>query len=221
MERQAAMVRAPLYPLTGSGPVVLAALGGLAVLPLGGFVAWVVLVLAAALAVRETVRGRDAFPGLDAVRKVPGLGALWARALVTTSVVLLPILVSLSLAFLAGSFPDEDVLETAAKLAIPIGFFLGFIGVLFVPAALVLAVSDPDLFAILQPGRFRHANENLAAATVVSGLGAFFLLIALGVVNKLAPTTLARGLDMAILSGFLLVVARLAGLGARSRVPLA
>lgn len=215
------MVRAPLYPLTGAGPVVLAGLGGLGLAPFGGFLSWAVLVLFAALVVRESVRGRDAFPGLDGIRRAAGLGQLWARALVTTTVVLLPVLVALALAVLAGSFPDEDVLEAAAKLAVPIGFFLGFIGVLFLPGALVLAVSDPDLFAILQPGRFRQANQDLAAATVVSGLGAFFLLIALGLVNKLAPTPLARGLDMAILAWFLLVVARLAGLGARSRVPLA
>ena len=215
------MVRAPLFPLTGTGPVALLILGALGAVPFGGIAGWVVLVLLCALLVRETIRGRDSFPGVGALRETPEPGRLWVRALSATTVVLSPVLVALAMAMLASSFPEEEALKTAAGIAIPLGAFLGFIGILFVPAALVLAVSDPEPFAILQTGRIAGANRNQAAAVMVSGFGAFFLLIALGVVNKLAPTTVARGLDMVVLSGLFLVVARLAGLGARSRVPLA
>lgn len=216
-----AMLRAPLFPLTGAGPVALLLLGALGVVPFGGIAGWVVLVLLCALVVRETIRGRDSFPGVEAFRDTPQLGRLWVRALAATSVVLLPVLVALALAMLASGFPEEDALKTAAGIAIPVGAFLGFIGILFVPSAFVVAVSDPEPFAILQPGRMRSVTPNLGAAAVASGIGGFFLLIALGVVNSLAPTSIARGLDMMVLSAFFLVVARLAGVGAKSRVPLA
>ncbi|KAA0252015.1 hypothetical protein FBQ97_00400 [Acidobacteria bacterium ACD] len=215
------MVRAPVYPLTGGGPAALLVLGLLGTVPFGGIAGWLLLVFLCALVVRDSIRGRDAFPGLAALRGTPDPGGLWVRALASTTVVLSPVLAALALAMLAASFPEEGPLRAAAGIAIPAGAFLGFVGVLFVPAALVLAVSDPEPFAILQPGRIRGVTRSLAAATVVSGFGAFFLLLALGVVNKLAPTTVARGLDMAILSGLFFVIARLTGLGARSRVPLA